>query len=1159
MRPEDVAHHANEFARTRSHASENFLLAFERDANALTIARDVVRDRAAYGDDAAFAAARGIKGRIVANIRESENDGSIDGVIEILARMAYDDAKDARVVRMKLIECVAIAVKRACVEGRNVEDMDRAIARASRGRALGNDDADAMRIECEIYAALAHEFAPGTATAIGVSWEAHERVRGMAEKRALRGMYECGARAAGAAAARCGDGSDRGVCVAGLEVMNAVLNWDFSRDVSYGFRGRAFPSTESAANAFVRLTPGMEWREILLSPGALDWLYALHATAENAVLGGGGIEAKRVAAASRKTLSALCSLSGCVFPSKDADDGLRVGHFARCARAIASYLLPASKSVNAAIEGYGEDALMDGCRSIYALAMVHEAQDFASVSLGADLNVTALDVLGELTLECLNRGALSVDAESTVVDECLKMLLECWGALVNKGMFVPGASVEATPAAILEGASKISHAYVHAGLKAAREGAHEEDDGHEEEGKAGARALDARLELAAQVLRAHPTTTLPLLEHILVSKCSALPACVVSGRDPSEVLEELWWTTRLVGHVLADDGDGETPIPPDSLAAASAAATSGGPNCVFDLARALINTGCLTFDVHARGALSARLVETMIWSLARWADTYLMPEDSGGNLHAAIYAATGGVRRGTEIANKLAQDGGGMFSEARDGREALDALVQIGTAALSHWPGETSLQKTAGFVLFPALTRRKALCKHLLTIPSWTALANAAAGAQRERGVVAFPPEVHRGLSESIGRLASVIDDKAACEAYITRLIAPAGEVLALVSVDSAGLHHPEGEARACAALEALRGAVRATNGHSQATIFNFFVGAMEHLLTLQDSAKDLARVTKLLLRLSEELVEMNSPYLNAQQVNWICCYCLRIIETYTKSGRGNVKSNTGAWLSQEAVKEAYKEVRALLKMLTHLSSGNLHDAIIESAPANEATAAAAKMDIAHVVFAGLNTVIPLISAELLQFPKLCKQYFELLAFMLEAYPKKVAQLDCGMFSTLMSTLEFGLKHADETVSKESMTALGALATFQCNSAKAGDQGLGIHMAHNAQGLTILGHLMRLLFQRLVFEEAVFDLVDEAADALLPIIVYERQAYEALAQTLIASVGDDARARELLSNAFVRLTSANGLTEGVDRTNKRRFRRNLCEFLTVARGVVRQQ
>lgn len=1139
--------------------AERELVRIRTSAHARGIAREVLsRGDSSVSLDAAFHASVMYRaavlrdwGGLTAHEREDARDFALSWTLT--------SVQAPSVVRKSMSDACAVFLKRACVDADDSGKMAMLHATEARVQAMGGS-ADAAVIGLGVYAALVSEFAPGTASALGCSWEKHEQSRASAEKNILKPFFAHGVNAAKAWSAKVGDGSDHGACAGALLLMNGVLNWDFNRDVSYGFRGRAFPSTESAANAFVRLTPGIEWREILLAPGALDWLYELHASAENAALASGSMEAKRVAAASRKTLSALCTLSGCVFPPKDADDSLRVGHFVRCARAIASYLLPASKSVHAAIEGYGEDALIDGCRSLYALASVHEAQDFAAVSLGADLNKNALDVLGELTLECLNQDALSVHAEGTVVDECLKMLLESWGALVNKGMFAPGGTEVATPVAILEGAAKVSQAYILAGLKAAREGAHEEDDGHEEEGKAGAKALDARLELAAQVLRAHPASTLPMLGQILVEKRATLPACMASGQDPSESLEELWWATRLVGHVLADDGDGETPIPPDSLAAASASTPAGGQNCVVELARALIDTGCMALDANARGALSARLTETILWSLARWADTYLMSEDTGGNLHAAIYAAAGGVRRGTDIANKLAQGGGGMFSEGNGGPQALDALVQIGTAALSHWPGETSLQKTAGFVLFPVLTRRKTLCKHLIAMPSWTTLRQAAAGAQRERGVVAFPPEVHRGLSECIGRVTAVIDEPSAREAYATDLISPAGEVLALVSVDHAGLHHPEGEARACAALEALRGAVRATNGRSQATIFNFFVSAIEHLLNLQNLAKDLARVTKLLLRLSEEFVELNSPYLNAQQqVDWICRYCLRVIEMYATSGRGNVTSDTGALLSQEAVKEAYKEVRALLKMLTHLSSGNLHDAIIESAPADQAAALAAKMDIAHVVFTGLNTVIPLITDELLKFPKLCKQYFELLAYMLEAYPKKVAQLDGSMFATLMSTLEFGLKHANEIVSKESMTALGALATFQCNSAKASAPGLGAHMAPNAEGLSILGHLMRVLFQRLVFEEAVFDLVDEAADALLPIILYERQAYESLAQTLMASVSADARSVELMSNAFTQLTSANGLTQGVDRMNKRRFRRNLAEFLTVTRGVVRQQ
>ena len=1059
----------------------------------------------------------------------------------------------------------ATLVKRACVDASDGEAMDvvRGVEARVREASAGGGGVGATRVGLEVFAAVVTEFAPGTASELGTTWERHERCRVAAERHFLRPFFEYGCERAKACVrdGSVGDGSDGGACAAALRLMNAVLGWDFNRDVSYGFRGRAFPSNEGAANAFVRLTPGIEWRDVLLSPGALDWLFDLHASAESVVLAGGGVEANRIAAASRKTLSALCTLSGCIFPPKDGDDSIRTGHFARCARAIAKYLLPATKSIRAALDGHGEDALIDGCRSMCALANVHEANDFASLSLGPDLdNRTALALLGELTMECLNQGALSVHCEGTVVDDCLSMLLEAWASLVNKNMGASGGTeASPTPIAVLEGAAKISHAYVFAGLKAAREGAHEEDEGHEEEGKAGAAALDARLDLAAQVLRAHPPSTLPMLQQVLIEKRMALPGLMASGQDPSELLEELWWLIRLIAHVLADDGDGETPIPPDSLAAASAATAAGAPDCVSELAKSLIDFGCLALDSNARGALSPRLLETTIWALARWADTYLIPEDAGGNLHAAVYAAAGGVRRGAEIANKLSESGGGMFSERNGGIQALDLLVQIGTKALSDWPGETSLHRTAGFVLFPVLTRRKMLLKHLTTLPSWATLRGACAGTHRERGVVAFPPEVHRGLSECLARVASSIVDSRECEAHVSELIAPPSEVIAAVSVDSTGLHHPEGEARTCAALEALRGIVRATNGKSQPAIFQFFAAASEHLLNLQTLAKDLARVMKLLLRLTEEFVEMTSPYLKPQEVEWICRYCLRVIETYASSGRGNAKSSAGVLLSQEVVKEAYKEVRALLRMLTHLSSGNLHDAIAESAPPAEAARLAEQIDIAHVVFTGLNTVIPLITDELLQFPKLCRQYFELLSYMIEAYPKKVAQLPGHIFGTLMTTLEFGLKHDNETVSKESMTALSALATFQCNSVRSQSAGLGAHMAPNAEGLSVLAHLMRLLLQRLVYEEAVFDLVDEAADALLPIILSERQAFESVASSLLAAVSDEPRSVSLVQNAFVALTSANGLTEGVDRINKRRFRRNLADFLVVARGVLRRR
>ncbi len=45
------------------------------------------------------------------------------------------------------------------------------------------------------------------------------------------------------------------------------------------------------------------------------------------------------------------------------------------------------------------------------------------------------------------------------------------------------------------------------------------------------------------------------------------------------------------------------------------------------------------------------------------------------------------------------------------------------------------------------------------------------------------------------------------------------------------------------------------------------------------------------------------------------------------------------------------------------------------------------------MVFTGLGIVVPLLSSELLQFPKLARAFFALLGYMMEVYPDRVAGL----------------------------------------------------------------------------------------------------------------------------------------------------------------------
>lgn len=85
-----------------------------------------------------------------------------------------------------------------------------------------------------------------------------------------------------------------------------------------------------------------------------------------------------------------------------------------------------------------------------------------------------------------------------------------------------------------------------------------------------------------------------------------------------------------------------------------------------------------------------------------------------------------------------------------------------------------------------------------------------------------------------------------------------------------------------------------------------------------------------------------------------------------------------------------HRDLRALLKLLMHLTQRDLidfgsdegQDAPGQLDAGQNGTAPA--VDVAQLVFLGLDIIIPLVSLELLGYPKLCLLYFQLLAHMLE-------------------------------------------------------------------------------------------------------------------------------------------------------------------------------
>ncbi|VVA96444.1 unnamed protein product [Arabis nemorensis] len=113
--------------------------------------------------------------------------------------------------------------------------------------------------------------------------------------------------------------------------------------------------------------------------------------------------------------------------------------------------------------------------------------------------------------------------------------------------------------------------------------------------------------------------------------------------------------------------------------------------------------------------------------------------------------------------------------------------------------------------------------------------------------------------------------------------------------------------------------------------------------------------------------------------------FCMSLLQIYSSHNIGKISVSLSSTLLNEAKSEKYKDLRALLQLLSHLCSKDM------------------------VVYFGLHIITPLITLELLKYPKLCFDYFSLISHMLEVSPETFAQLNSDAFNHVLTTVDFGL------------------------------------------------------------------------------------------------------------------------------------------------------
>ncbi|CAI8005530.1 Exportin-4 [Geodia barretti] len=295
-----------------------------------------------------------------------------------------------------------------------------------------------------------------------------------------------------------------------------------------------------------------------------------------------------------------------------------------------------------------------------------------------------------------------------------------------------------------------------------------------------------------------------------------------------------------------------------------------------------------------------------------------------------------------------------------------------------------------------------------------------------------------------------------------------------------------------------------------------------------------LSHVTHPYVHLTEDSYDQVSlPLLSvfgkdAPSSQWLCVFlldkehtmelykvCLDLIHSYARSNTGKYR-RTGLGLDEE---ESCEDLLQFLKMMTHLTVKDYIDFDGESVKPVD------------VVVAGLNTILPLMTNEILKF-------YILVNYVCESCPEKLPTIPHQLFLTFMDLLETGLHNYGPEVRILCLEGIEGVAS--CH-ARAGPP-------HSSQTLT------DVIFDQMLSASFDMDTIHSTSGAVYAIICYHMESYLSLANSLISSQSDPQNQSRLME-AFSLLTPPS-LPLDSKRTSKITFRKNLEQFLPFVKGFL---
>lgn len=173
----------------------------------------------------------------------------------------------------------------------------------------------------------------------------------------------------------------------------------------------------------------------------------------------------------------------------------------------------------------------------------------------------------------------------------------------------------------------------------------------------------------------------------------------------------------------------------------------------------------------------------------------------------------------------------------------------------------------------------------------------------------------------------------------------------------------------------------------------------LENIVQLSHIYREYDEILELIFNFFKETVESQNIHLDLQQSVYLYQACIEMMKIYTKHNQGRIRSTK---IDKESSENKFLDLLIQLEILENLTSKDFLDFSTDESTKN--------IDIASVIFVGIETILPLITIDFLQFPSLCQKYFSLISYLTENYTSKFLSLNPELFKQILQSIEFGIK-----------------------------------------------------------------------------------------------------------------------------------------------------